>query len=262
MRLAFCIAYLGDNFFGSQVQASQRTVEGEFIAACRRLDLFSDWKQAGFSAAGRTDRGVHAFGQVCAFTTGFPERALDCLNLQLPRDCWCRGYAEVEDTFHPRYAAMSRTYRYYMNEPSLDLPTMAEASRFFEGVHDFSSFARPEGRNPVRILHRVRVWREDPFVIMEVRGESFLWHMVRGMATVLYEVGMGKAEKDDIVRLLEEKGKVRVPAAPAEGLVLWEVDCGIQFVPLPKGDRQQHYLAGEHRHHLFMGMLTSLFLDG
>jgi len=67
VRLAFRLSYLGSRFFGSQQQAASRTVEGEFIAACKRLSLFDDWREAGFLSAGRTDRGVHARGQVIAF---------------------------------------------------------------------------------------------------------------------------------------------------------------------------------------------------
>jgi tRNA pseudouridine38-40 synthase len=260
MRLAFCVAYLGEHFFGSQMQASERTVEGEFLAACRRLDLFSDWREAGFAFAGRTDRGVHAWGQVCSLTTGFPERAVNCLNLQLPRDCWCRGYAEVEDTFHPRYAALSRTYRYYLTDISLDLELMIQAASAFVGTHDFSSFARADGRNPVRKVNRVRIWREKTFIIIEVCGESFLWHMVRGMATLLGEVGAGRANRNDIVRLLECRGSERVAAAPAEGLILWDVDCGIHFTSLPIGARHDRYLTEEYHRYLLLEELISQFL--
>ncbi|MDD1675138.1 MAG: tRNA pseudouridine(38-40) synthase TruA [Methanomicrobiales archaeon] len=261
MRLAFIIAYLGDHFLGSQMQASERTVEGECIAACRRLDLFSDWREAGFAFAGRTDRGVHALGQVCAFSTEIPERARECLNLQLPRDCWCRGAAEVGDAFHPRYEARSRTYRYYTPDLSLDIASMADAAQVYQGTHDFSSFARTEGKNPVRTLYQVRVWEEKNFTVIEVKGESFLWHMVRGMVTMLHKVGRGMAVREDIQRLLESGGTDRIPAAQAEGLVLWEVDCGIEFAPLQKGDRHTMFLASEHRHQLLLGELTSIFME-
>ena len=101
VRLAFRVSYLGSRFFGSQMQASSRTVEGEFIAACQRLSLFEDWRQAGFQSAGRTDRGVHARGQVIAFTTDAPDRAIGTINLQLPPDLWCSAYAEVPAAVPP-----------------------------------------------------------------------------------------------------------------------------------------------------------------
>jgi tRNA pseudouridine38-40 synthase len=131
MRLAFQVAYLGDRFFGSQIQLGYRTVEGEFIAACERMALFPNWREAGFSFAGRTDRGVHAYGQVCAFTTNAPDRAIQAMNFQLPRDCWCRGYAEVANTFHPRYSALSRTYRYFISDTNLDTRAMIHAANLF-----------------------------------------------------------------------------------------------------------------------------------
>ena len=81
-----------------------------------RLKLFSDWRAAGFLSAGRTDRGVHARGQVIAFSTEFPDRAIKALNIQLPPDIWCTAYSEVLPAFHPRYDARSRTYRYYFSE--------------------------------------------------------------------------------------------------------------------------------------------------
>ena len=85
VRLAFRVSYLGSGFYGSQMQVDRRTVEGEFVAACVRLSLFDDWRKAGFLFAGRTDRGVHACGQVAAFSTTEPERAVHAINTQLPR---------------------------------------------------------------------------------------------------------------------------------------------------------------------------------
>ncbi|MDD1717445.1 MAG: tRNA pseudouridine(38-40) synthase TruA, partial [Methanoregulaceae archaeon] len=102
MRLAFRVSYLGDLFLGSQLQAAGRTVEGVFIDACTRLSLFADWRSARFVSAGRTDRGVHARAQVFAFSTDFPERAIETLNWQLPPDCWCTGVVPVAGSFHPR----------------------------------------------------------------------------------------------------------------------------------------------------------------
>ena len=123
VKLAFRVAYRGDNFTGSQMQPGFRTVEGEFIAACIRLGLFPDWREARFAASGRTDRGVHATGQVFSFLTGIPDRAVAALNYQLPPDCWCTGYSITRPGFHPRYDAKYRTYRYFFREQDLDVST-------------------------------------------------------------------------------------------------------------------------------------------
>lgn len=261
MRIAFQVAYIGTDFAGSQLQNGERTVEGEFIAACERLELFDTWREAGFCAAGRTDRGVHAFGQVCTFSTEQSERAVAALNQQLPRDCWCRGYTYVDEGFHPRYRARTRTYRYYLAETGLDCEAMGNAAHLFEGAHDFSSFARPEGRDPHRILHAVRVWGDRNFIVIEVCGESFLWHMVRGMVTTLLAVGRGTVSDTEVNRLLEGSSGQRVPPAPAEGLVLWDVDCGICFTPLPMAARHHQRLTALHHHYLVLGEITGLSLS-
>jgi tRNA pseudouridine38-40 synthase len=261
VRLAFRVSYLGSRFFGSQVQADCRTVEGEFIAACQRLDLFSDWRSARFLSAGRTDRGVHACGQVIAFSTGEPQRAVEALNKRLPPDLWCTGYAEVPAEFHPRYDAKSRTYRYYFARPVADPDAMARAARQFVGNHDFSRFARiQEGKNPWRTVLDTSVVEKDGFLCFEVKAESFLWHQVRCMATALLRVGDGTAEADSISRLLEAGSITEKPLAPApaEGLVLWDTDCVISWKPVPRGDRSREFLEYLSSHHALMAKVCRI----
>jgi tRNA pseudouridine38-40 synthase len=266
MRLAFRVAYLGDGFFGSQVQADRRTVEGEMIAACRRLALFDDWREARFAFAGRTDRGVHARWQVAAFDTGEPDRAKAALNVQLPRDCWCTGVAEVPRAFHPRYDALSRTYRYFFPKIPLDRDAMAAACGLFAGRHDFSRFARVEGKDPVRHVLSARIFDDGPagqgFACLEVTAESFLWQMVRGMAGALLSVGQGLLGEDALAELLAGTPGERFPPAPSSGLVLWEVDCGIGFAPLERSPRSSAFLATVRGHHEVMARVASLLEEG
>jgi tRNA pseudouridine38-40 synthase len=251
VRLAFRVSYLGSRFFGSQQQLSRRTVEGEFIAACQRLSLFDDWRDAGFLFAGRTDRGVHAIGQVAAFSTGEPERAIRTINTQLPPDCWCTAYAKVPPAFHPRFDAKRRTYRYYFTTPPPGVEPMARAAGRFAGSHNFTSFARVGGKNPCRTVHAASVGEERGFVYLEVTAESYLWHQVRCMATALLRVGNGEAE-DSIDRLLETEAEKPLQPAPAEGLILWDTDCGIDWTPLPAGERSSLFLNQLLRHHALM----------
>jgi tRNA pseudouridine38-40 synthase len=258
VRLAFRVSYLGSRFFGSQMQASSRTVEGEFIAACRRLSLFEDWRQANFQSAGRTDRGVHARGQVIAFTTDEPGRAIGTINLQLPPDLWCSGFAEVPEEFHPRYDAKSRTYRYYFPEAPPGIGEMEKASRHFLGIHDFSNFARVVDKNPQRNILGIRVAEEDGFVFFEVTAESFLWHQVRCMASALLRVGSGEAQEESILQYLEGEIDKALSPAPAEGLVLWETDCGVNWSPLPEGDKSTSFMDHLCRHHALMEKVCRL----
>jgi tRNA pseudouridine38-40 synthase len=245
LRLAFRIGYLGRGFSGSQQQPDTRTVEGVMIDACIRLGLFDDFRSAGFVSAGRTDAGVSAHGQVIAFSTEYPERAVSTLNQILPPDCWCTGWAEVFETFNPRYRAVSRTYRYLFPKSCLDQEAMEEASLHFLGEHDFSRIARVvDGRDPMRRIIRTKIWMEDDSIIFEVTGESFLWHMVRGMATLLIAVGTGLIPPDRVGMILTEPGD-RIPAAPADPLILWDVDCGIAYTPIPASDKAKRWLSGE-----------------
>jgi tRNA pseudouridine38-40 synthase len=257
MRLAFRVSYLGTRFFGSQMQPAHRTVEGEFVAACRRLDLFGDFREAGFLSAGRTDRGVHARGQVVAFSTEYPDRAISALNVQLPPDCWCTGYATVPNEFHPRYDTLSRTYRYYYAAPPADITAMARAAQQFHGSHNFTNLARVKDKNPCRTILAIRVGEAGGFVYLEVTADSFLWHQVRCMATALWQVGSGEADEGSIPVLLEQEAERAIPPAPAEGLVLWDTDCRILFSPMQADDRSASYIEYLRRHHALMERVCS-----
>jgi len=258
VRLAFRVSYHGSSFFGSQMQASGRTVEGEFIAACQRLSLFEDWRKANVQFAGRTDRGVHAIGQVAALSTDSPERAIRTINTQLPPDCWCTGYAVVPPAFHPRYDAGKRTYRYYFAELPAGIETMDRAAIKFVGNHNFTNFARIEGRNPYRTVLAARVAREDGFAYLEVTAESFLWHQVRCMATALLRVGNGEALESSIDDLLTAEAVRPLQPAPAEGLILWDTDCGVRWIPVPAGERSSRFLKELVRHHTLMAKIGNV----
>lgn len=261
VRLAFRTAYLGDRFSGSQIQASDRTVEGEFIAACRRAELFSDPREARFLAAGRTDRGVHARRQVYAFSTLFPERAIAALPWQLPKDIRVTGYAVVEPDFHPRYRAASRTYRYYFGKRDLDGPAMHAAASQFIGTHDFSLFARIEGKDPVRTVLSCRVSDDRGILCLEVTAESFLWHMVRYMASALLLAGEGKWSADTIASRLQGVDTGPLSPAPPHGLILWDVDCGISFQPLPDTGRSGQFVQDREEYHNVMARICGLLRE-
>jgi len=261
VRLAFRVAYLGDKFFGSQMQADLRTVEGEFVAACTRLGLFSDYRNAGFLASGRTDRGVHARGQVYAFTTGFPARAIQLLNWQLPRDCWVSAYAEVAENFHPRYDALSRTYRYYFADDELDIDAMDSAAASFIGNHDFSSYARIKDKNPFRTVLKAQVISEGDHCVLEVTAESFLWHMVRYMAASLHLVGKGERDREAIESRLNGEQQKTIGPAPPEHLVLWDVDFGFPFTLISGIGRSATYMQGLRTHHAVMANICATLIS-
>jgi tRNA pseudouridine38-40 synthase len=235
------VEYDGTDFFGFQVQPGVRTVQGELEAALARL---SDGERRPVDGAGRTDAGVHALGQVIAFTyagrlpTEELGRALDAL---LPADVAIRDVRRTTRAFHPRHAARYREYRYTVwNGPRsplrertalgvrvpLDTAAMGRAGSAFIGRHDFSAVGAAD-RSPVRTVHAVRVRRDGSLVTIDVRADAFLRGMVRRIVAVLLEVGRGKMDETAVREALA----ARVPAldgatAPAKGLCLRRVVMG------------------------------------
>ncbi len=241
MRYRATVEYDGTDFAGFQVQPGTRTVQGELEAALARL---SNGERRPVDGAGRTDAGVHARGQVIAFTyTGRLAaaelgRALDAL---LPPDVAIRDVRPAAATFHPRRAARYREYRYTVwNGPRsplrertalgvrapLDTAAMARAGSVFIGRHDFSAFGAAD-RSPVRTVHSVQVRRKGPLVTIDVRADAFLRGMVRRIVAVLLEVGRGNMDEMDVRKALADRTPARDGAsAPAKGLCLRRVALG------------------------------------
>ena len=238
MRYRARVEYDGTDFAGFQAQPGARTVQGELEAALARL---TGGERQPVDGAGRTDAGVHAEGQVIAFsyagrlTAKELGRALDAL---LPADVAIRDVRATPARFHPRYAARYREYRYTVwNGPRsplrertalgvrvpLDTAAMARAGSVLEGRHDFSSFGATD-RSPVRTVHTVRVRRNGRTVTIDVRADAFLRGMVRRMVAVLLEVGQGKMNEDEVRSALAGPGPALDGAAvPARGLTLRRV---------------------------------------
>ena len=201
------------------------------------------------TAAGRTDRGVHARAQVVHFDAGAPR----------PESAWVRGVnallpdpvavlwsREMPDDFHARYSAVSRTYRYrLLNRPQrpaldatrlgwfhlpLNLDSMKEAALLLLGEHDFSAFRSSEcqARTPVRTLHALRIERQGERIDFVLRANAFLHHMVRNIVGTLVYVGKGRHPPQWVreVLLSRERGRA-APTFAAEGLYL----DGIEYPP-------------------------------
>jgi tRNA pseudouridine38-40 synthase len=235
------VEYDGTDFFGFQAQAGTRTVQGELEAALARL---SGGVRQRVDGAGRTDAGVHASGQVIAFTYPgrLPEEALaGAINGLLPPDVSIRDLRRVAAGFHPRFAARYRDYRYTVwNGPRsplrerqafgvrapLDTAAMAEAASVLVGRHDFSAFGGAD-RQPVRTVHAVRVRRDGRLVTIDVRADAFLRGMVRRMVAALLEVGKGNMNREAVAAALADPRPALDGAmAPAKGLCLRRVVLG------------------------------------
>lgn len=248
-RYRATVEYCGTDFQGFQVQAQGRTVQGELEKAIERVTQ----TQVRILGAGRTDAGVHASGQVIAFdvawrhTTQALHRAL---NAVLPADIAIRQLTATRATFHPRFDAKRRRYRYIiLNQPirsplwaryahhvpkPLNVEAMREASRWFIGSHDFAAFGKPTyGESTVRHVMQAE-WLtehlkgiEGKFLIFEITANAFLYRMVRNVVGSLLRVGRGELAPAEVLALLEARDRAAVgPPAPACGLYLVEVEYG------------------------------------
>ncbi len=234
------IEYDGTDFYGFQVQAQARTVQGELEQAIESV-AGSEVRVIG---AGRTDRGVHAQGQVVAFEVQWRHSLADlhrALNAVLAHDVAVLTLGQAPEGFHPRFSARSRTYRYRVlnrqwRSPlerrrawhvtrTLDLAPMVEASRHLLGNQDFATFGRPpQGENTVRTVFRAE-WQQDrPFLTFDIEANAFLYRMVRSIVGTLVQVGVGDLSPDDFALILRARDRSQIKkVAPPQGLCLMRV---------------------------------------
>jgi tRNA pseudouridine38-40 synthase len=248
-RIKLVLEYDGTAFHGWQSQKNASAVQ-DLLQAKLTVLLKEDVKIAG---AGRTDAGVHARGQVAAFSTASDKpcaKMLAGLNGLLPRDVRVRSCEEAPEAFDPRRDPLSKTYRYvWWDGPShppfwrryswharqkLDDAAMAAAAAQLVGEHDFSSF-RASGctaKTPVRRILKSTVVRKGERVTFEIQGTAFLHQMVRIIAGTLYDVGIGARAAASLGALLQARDRKQAgKTAPPEGLILWNVEYGA--IPRP-----------------------------
>lgn len=242
MRLAMGIEYDGSAFHGWQLQKSGvRTVQLLLETALSKVAAHP----VRTHCAGRTDTGVHGEGQVVHFDTPSlrPMRGwLLGTNVNLPDDVNVNWVREVPISFHARFSATSRSYRYVILNRStrsaiwrqravwihhpLDEVRMQRAADYLMGTHDFSSYRAVgcQAKSPVRTISRLVVKREEDRVVIEVTANAFLHHMVRNIAGVLISIGKGEQPVDwsrDVLALRDRTlGGV---TAPPQGLYLVQV---------------------------------------
>jgi tRNA pseudouridine38-40 synthase len=239
-RYRATVEYDGTDFLGYQIQATGRTVQGEIEKSLEKVAGLA----IRIDGAGRTDTGVHAVGQVIAFNLAWKHALADlhrALNATLPRDIVISDLKTTDDDFHPRFSALSRSYRYtIINQPwpsvlqrryahhvreELNVEEMREASRFLLGSHDFASFGKPtQGEITVRQVMQAEWSVDGDQLIFGITANAFLYRMVRTIVGTLIEVGLGRLVVDEVKHILEARDLTRsaVPA-PAHGLCLMRV---------------------------------------
>ena len=240
-NIKLVIAYDGTDYHGFQRQPQCKTIQGTIEESLSRLTKES----IQVVGSGRTDRGVHAWGQVCHFYTHSPipaEKYAMILRDQLPRDILVCSSEEVPLSFHAQKDACWKTYRYqietnaipnvferryYTHLPGpLDLKQMQIAAQYLLGTHDFTAFcsAKTQVKNRVRTLYDCKVEAIDRKVWIEVTGSGFLYNMVRIIAGTLYLVGRKKLDPEQIIDIRQSLNRQNAgPTLPPEGLVLVRV---------------------------------------
>jgi tRNA pseudouridine38-40 synthase len=241
-RIALGVEYLGARYAGWQFQHHALTVQQVLEEALSRVAN----EPIRVHCAGRTDAGVHATGQVVHFDTMAmrPERAWTLgVNTNLPDDVAVQWAAEVDPTFHARFSAQGRHYRYLiLRQPlrsalwhgralwthrPLDVARMQEAARALIGRHDFTSFRALacQAKSPVRTVRYLRLREQGALLELTIGADGFLHHMVRNIVGVLMAVGRGEASAGWTAELLALKDRTRGGVtAPAHGLYLTQVD--------------------------------------
>ena len=245
VRLRLVLAYEGTRYQGWQTQKIGIGVQQRVEAALRRL-----FPGAGpLHGSSRTDTGVHALGLVAHVDVPRTEwrmtarKLVLALNAHLPEDIRVMGAARARATFHARFEAAGKEYRYVVwNAPamnplirhlawhvprSLDVGAMRRAARCFVGRHDFASFTANPGyarASTVRTIRRCVVRRRGPEITLVIEGDGFLYKMCRGIAGTLVQTGLGRLAPEEIPGILERRDRrVAGMTAPALGLVLRRV---------------------------------------
>ena len=227
---------------GWQKQPNKLNIQGEIERAIQIVT----GEEVELIGSGRTDAGVHAFGQVANFKTNSEipiEKIPIAINSQLKKSIVVKEAEEVDERFHSRYNAKKKTYRYVINNSKngtaiyrnleycfpikLDINKMKKAAKYFEGEHDFSGFkaSGTSNKNSVRTIYCAEVFSEGEKIIIQLTGNGFLYNMVRIIAGTLLEVGAGKISVNDIPKIIESKDRKQAgKTLPAYGLYLVKVE--------------------------------------
>lgn len=268
-RVALAVEYLGGHYHGFQTQPSGVATVQQHLE--KALSAVAN-ESVTLVCAGRTDAGVHATGQVVHFDTlaDRPEKAWVLgTRANLPFDIAVRWARAVEPRFHARFSAVSRTYRYLISDRKtysalthqqitwsrkrLDENAMWDAGQALVGEHDFTSYraSQCQARSPVRRIEYLHIARQGDLIVLEVKANAFLHHMVRNIVGVLMAIGAGEAPVGWAREILQARDRRAggVTARPF-GLYLVNVEYpddfglpsmapGPLFVPEPLGGLEQ-----------------------
>ena len=242
MRIAFGVEYDGSSYVGWQKQNNGVSVQGCVEAAMAKVANHP----ISVVCAGRTDRGVHALGQVIHADVEVERSTHSWLfgtNANLPKDISILWAQAVDDNFHARFSAQARHYRYViynrLSRPalfakkvtweyrSLDIARMQEAAQFLIGQHDFTSYRTVacQANNPVRTILYLNLSQQHNQIYLDISANAFLHHMVRNIVGVLLDIGSGIKPPEWTKQVLDAHDRKQASVtAPADGLYFYKID--------------------------------------
>ncbi|NLK75311.1 MAG: tRNA pseudouridine(38-40) synthase TruA [Clostridiales bacterium] len=244
-RIKLEIAYDGTRYCGWQVQPEEITVEGLINEKLSQL-LGEKIEVIG---ASRTDSGVHAMGNVAVFDTNSSipaEKFAKALNVRLPEDIRVQTSCEVPIDFHPRRTECVKTYEYriqnrkiempmdrlysYFVYVDLDIEAMQRAAEYLVGTHDYKSFCsvKTQVLDTVRTIYSIKVSKKEDIIYIRIKGNGFLYNMVRIIVGTLINVGRGFHSPEKVLEILKACDRsLAGPTAPAKGLTLVKIEYNI-----------------------------------
>lgn len=239
MRYLATVSYEGSNYLGFQRQSKGKTIQGEIEKAILKMTKIKH----EIHPSGRTDRGVHALEQTFHFDSQL-DINVDAwkvgINRRLPKDILILSIDIVDNSFHARYDAHKKTYRYLISKQELsvfdvnyavyiknfDINKIIDAPKYLEGTHDFKGFCQFENnKSTIRTIYNLKIEETDKHYIIEISANGFLKYMVRSIVGLLIQIATGKANIDQISKVLNTQDrKYAATTAQPQGLYLVNVD--------------------------------------
>ena len=242
-NIKLTIMYDGKDFNGWQKQPNKLNIQGTIEKAISEMT----GEEIELNASGRTDAGVHSFGQVANFKTNSKipiDKFPIAINSKIKKSIVITKAEEVEERFHSRYNCKKKTYRYVIDNSEfptpmyryleyhipnkLNIEAMKKAAKYFEGEHDFKAFksSGTSSKSSVRTIYKAEVKKaENNRIYIELTGNGFLYNMVRIISGTLVEVGLGKIKPEEIKTIIESKDRQKAgKTLPAHSLYLMNVN--------------------------------------
>lgn len=238
MNYLVTIAYDGSKFFGFQRLNEEMSVQKVLEEALSKINK----KRVLVKGAGRTDRGVHAYGQRISFKLdiSITENGLkEALNSLVKPYIYVKEVIQVDDNVHARFSVKKKRYCYkinigefspllsdyvYQSEYHLDIDKMKEVANLYLGIHDFKNFVSGERKDSKGIIYDVSFDIKDNILVITFEGKSFYRYMVRNLVGMMIEVSRGKEEVEKVLQMLDSNNSISGYTAPACGLYLESIE--------------------------------------